>query len=815
MKKKRKTTRRGVIPDEHFESGPLEFARFGRVMIGRSRATEAQHAKLLAKMAARLPKVHAEIEGLVQSIAVRITRLPAGQLLQRAWWEFVTNGFGQSSPDDMKQAAAMRMIDYVQSVVASVSSTDTVLSELTRTDWAELKKDVGHLFGRLTVDYQMCRMASRKAQSSEQDMALEEFRFKAEVLWMNVRGSRYQPHEYQALLDIIAPHSDILLQLFGVDAPTLVRELNKILLKRTTSLVDLKADMAQVQHDVLTKAAELWEKEGVSGSRATAAQIYADDPALEARMKKLTGEMFGLDLFDVEMITTLPRVLLNELVWSPGEDEEFFAEGEFRGWPLRVWPIMKRPFIQLDGRILCFDLFALFDNFYRILQRVIFRLAPDYRGVWNERQKEVSEQLPFSLFERLLPGATMLTPVYYRWKVGAGAAQWHEADGLVVYDDHLFVVEIKAGAFTYTSPATDLPAHLSSLRNLVLNPASQGNRFVDFLESGEEVSVADSDHNEIGKLRRADFRHVTVCAVTLDAFTELAARAQHLRDIGLDVGQRPVWVLSIDDLRVYADLCGEPLRFLHFVEQRMRAARSALVDVNDEIDHLGLYLKENNYSMYAAELVGSKSAKLTLSGYRTPIDAYYSALVRGKPIGKPQQELPAPLNAIIQFLTQSSRPGRSRLASFMLDWSGEFRRQIGEAISNDLRGHTSLRRSLPISTFDDVRITLFTSSPSAPRQAEAAVDHTRAVMAAADEERRMLLELEYATGGELIDVHWSEITFDGVQSAELDVIRQVAEKLRGERVLAAKAERKIGVNEACPCGSQRKYKHCCRAGSRR
>src|SRR5208337_3295957 len=112
-------------------------------------------------------------------------------------------------------------------------------------------------------------------------------------------------------------------------------------------------------------------------------------------------------------------------------------------------------------------------------------------------------------------------------------------------------------------------------------------------------------------------------AVTLDAFTELAARANQLRTVGVDVGHQSVWSLSIDDLRIYSDLFRNPLRFLHFVEQRMLAARSELVDLNDELDHLGLYIENNNYSQYARELRGSTNAKLVFDGYRKPIDEYY------------------------------------------------------------------------------------------------------------------------------------------------------------------------------------------------
>ncbi len=60
--------------------------------------------------------------------------------------------------------------------------------------------------------------------------------------------------------------------------------------------------------------------------------------------------------------------------------------------------------------------------------------------------------------------------------------------------------------------------------------------------------------------------------------------------------------LSLDDLRVYADLFDNPLIFLHFVEMRVRAGLSDKVDLNDEMDHFGMYITENNYTQFAEEI---------------------------------------------------------------------------------------------------------------------------------------------------------------------------------------------------------------------
>ena len=78
------------------------------------------------------------------------------------------------------------MVDYVQSVIVSVNPkqyADNISDE----DWAKLKSDVATLFRRLTLDYQMCLTARRRAQDPQLDMRLEEFRFRAETLWLRAR----------------------------------------------------------------------------------------------------------------------------------------------------------------------------------------------------------------------------------------------------------------------------------------------------------------------------------------------------------------------------------------------------------------------------------------------------------------------------------------------------------------------------------------------------------------------------------------------------------------------------------------------------
>ncbi len=316
-------------------------------------------------MVAQYPITVGEIETLVASIAAQIARLPPDRLLQRGWWEYsaMIVGLGGRDASDSEKLAAARMVDYVQSVIVSVKP-EQYADKVSEEDWAKLKADVETLFRRLTLDYQMCLTAHRRAQDPQLDMRLEEFRFRAETLWLNIRGKRYQLHERQALLDVLAPHSDVLSKLFGLDAAALATEFDKILTRLTHGLMDIATDMKQLHAKSMERLDELAAKHEELEFEALMAKVF-EDPDLAARRDRFAGAMVGMDLFDVEKNTALPKALLDALSYSAGEDTEFFAPGEFAGWPLRIWPVMRRPFIRLNGSTYCFDIFSLFDSSVR------------------------------------------------------------------------------------------------------------------------------------------------------------------------------------------------------------------------------------------------------------------------------------------------------------------------------------------------------------------------------------------------------------------------------------------------------------------
>ena len=437
------------------------------------------------KLVERYPQVCQEINDTISKIAALVRKLPPDELLKRAYWEMAMRHMNKPTEAELKSddAVAVRMIDYIQSIIASVIPQNEVESQVTDEQWYELRGLVEELFSRLNSDYQICLTAFNR-QRPDYNKDHEEYYFKAQMYWCNVRGRRYLFHEIPFFRDVLSPHDLVLKELYGIGIEELLVALKQIQDSLTLGIGKMAEDLFEFRDLTLSELKKRIESGDIQETQDVRALLHTviEENKWDNWRDDIFGRFGGLDLFDLEKVTSLPRMLLDDLSWEPGQNAEFFKEGEYKGWPLRIWPIFQRPFIKLNGHYYCFELYNLLDNLYRTFQKIIFRRKPDYVATWNEKQQELSERLPIELLKAILPDAKIFDHIYYQWhSEPSGTKRWYEADALLIYEDHLFIIEIKAGAFTYTSPAIDFPAYIESLKNLVLKPADQGKRFLEYI----------------------------------------------------------------------------------------------------------------------------------------------------------------------------------------------------------------------------------------------------------------------------------------------------------------------------------------------
>ena len=190
----KKTKQKPIKPDEVFNHGPLHLARYGKNIVWESNWPEGTHAEMQRRAVAMHPEVVKEIDELVEAIATLVSELPPDKLLHRAWWELASRAIKVEAEVDVDtdDAVALRMIDYIQSVIASVKPAENQREDVTEEEWQTLRDKVDKLFRTLNLSYQICRTAKAKAEDSGYDDDAEEFYYKAQIYWCNVRGARYQ-----------------------------------------------------------------------------------------------------------------------------------------------------------------------------------------------------------------------------------------------------------------------------------------------------------------------------------------------------------------------------------------------------------------------------------------------------------------------------------------------------------------------------------------------------------------------------------------------------------------------------------------------
>lgn len=344
-------------PDDYFRYGPLEVARFGKTMLMRNRMSQEQSEVIQAKLIEHLPDVVREIDSIFSQIALKISQLQPGELLKLGYWEAARHHIGIQSEIEVKQEGmvSLRMIDYVQSVVASVPPAETIHAEITDQEWLERRSLVESLFMKLNGEFFLCQ-AALKRKEPQFNSDLEDFFYKAQVYWCNIRGQRYQVHNIPFLKDFLTPHDDVLKELYGIGTAELLDGLQKIQDSQIFGIGDLFKDFQSFQTDL---TAEL-ESRSVSTTLDTGddSSPFIEEIIRErewsGRRASVAARFSEMALHDVERLTNWPRSLLEDLAWSQGEDKDFFSEGEYRGWPLREWPIRKRPFLKANGQYLTF-----------------------------------------------------------------------------------------------------------------------------------------------------------------------------------------------------------------------------------------------------------------------------------------------------------------------------------------------------------------------------------------------------------------------------------------------------------------------------
>ena len=778
-----------VKPDEVYVSGHITQTRYGEAVIIENNISKEEHEIHKKLLADNYPIICEKIKVQINKIKELVKKFHPLQLLHRGYFAYVNIAYDKTSPSQIPEelTTICRMVDYIQSLIAS---NDEIKCDSTYMDWSDedekkwnlLYQEVDELFKLLNFEYHLSHSYFLEQNTPNYQYNEDKYYVFAQMYWTTVRGNRYYCFEIENLKDLLLPHSSVFEELFNITALEFINGIEKM-----GESLTLGWGQALSEYN----------------------NLKGDEP--EDYLNDLYGRLHGLNLFNVGKVTNLSQKLLDCLSFEIGQDKEF-ATGEYAYSPLNIWSTAKRPFLKVNNEYFCFDQLILFDNLYRIIQRAIFKLKPEYRQKWNNIQQKQTEDIACSLFEKLLPKSKIHRNVYSKFQLqNKNKQDWRENDAIIIDDDNLIILEVKGGAFTYTPPAYDFEAFKNSIKSLMEKPAIQGQYLIDELNKQKILILYNQKHQEIDKINISNFRNIIICCCTLDNFTAFSTKQNILNDLGLEKPKYPSWTLSIDDLRIYADLIESPSQFVHFLEQRLKAINSRL-SFNDEIDHLALYFKCNCYVDAFRDVTINR---ITIGSHKEEIDTYYHnkyVLDDRDELIKPHQKISKRIKEIIHILDKQHKTGYTKIAGYLLDLGPErenFEYLLEKALSRQKEISNLMPLHLPYKTA--VSFILYQDSIYY-ENLEDMPNQIYANMIITNVEECDCIELYYDRNNILYNIDFYHYKLAALDVNGRKAAEKYAEWLKANRLkmyIKNNSISKIGRNDQCPCGSGKKYKLCC------
>ena len=110
-----------IQPDDYFNNGSIEMARFGTNTFLKNNMAESQHKRLRKKLQRKYPKIKKRIDRYVSSLRKQVSKCDPIELLSFASDMFLMSNLGisseiESSPEDI---FVSRMTEYIQSIIVS------------------------------------------------------------------------------------------------------------------------------------------------------------------------------------------------------------------------------------------------------------------------------------------------------------------------------------------------------------------------------------------------------------------------------------------------------------------------------------------------------------------------------------------------------------------------------------------------------------------------------------------------------------------------------------------------------------------------
>jgi len=788
-------------PDEVIVNGPISIERYGRHISFTNTSTPQQHAAFLEYSKKKNKQVFADLESELTVLQELLTKYDPVELMHRAAYMLMPLFLKYRSESEFQadESYFLSTVEYLQYLIArtEVNKDGKTPSE---TEWEEIWAQALKVL-QLTQTYLFTRETLTNPPTE-----IDSLRFMIDGRRLMIRVNRYPFFLADYLRSSLSPYEQQIKEIYGIGVEKIIEELSQIDEYQKTGVLDRYRDVLDLENTFTDK---LRDKGYAVDPGATPAEIKRTQAAFETEeFKALHDEMqekmrltFTPAIFEITDLSSLPKPFLSLLSVKPGESilETLTGPDHDDLSPLSTSALHYKPFLEVDGKFYTFYHSGFEDHMADIIEADLFEKRPAQISVMAKKRSDQLESDSNDLLSSIINPDFAYQNVYYPNPDDAGNLT--ELDLLLGVDDTLLLVEAKAGGFSAGANRGAPQSLAEGLSDLIIEGQRQSERAEKYIKSAEEVAFFDeTGKREVHRIKNSHFRRIIRIVITRENLGWVGARIATLSVLDPSLSNSYPWHVSIDDLRIIAELFkDDEIRFMHYLELRLLASAETILNQSDEIEHIALYNKINHYHDLQVQGVN----QLTFDpAYMSDIDHYFMSRTEGETPSVPTQEMPPMMREFISALKISGLPHRFEVGSIVLSLDETAREEFAKDGLGTLdAGLVEGRQRSFRMPFTDRKIGLSISYANGPHWLEE-IRRSAVQMEKGSCSRWLVVQMANKSPYEISNI---EVIYPG----RFTDIQLAANRSRHEETTQQQiTNNKPGRNEQCPCGSGKKFKKC-------
>lgn len=799
MTKKKKDTK---VEYEAFRRGPLIFERYGREIGIRSEWKPGEYEKYINNVKNNLPDDKISINNKITELKSIIQKYQPLELLQTTT---TRNILGASEPNNERIQNKVEMIaEYAQSFILAFErqdhyerTTDSVIDKF-NTLIEEIIIEVYRYFANTTSFQNLTKIE-------------KDYRINSISRFLFLRGDSIPQHHNEMITDIFSGSEAFLYEHLGIKIDEIFKAFH-IIESQIQNNIDKTVRYVKFHNQIQREFTDFIKKGGEKerGNEEELFTEFASQPELQRRIDVLSKLAKGAPsiVFEFSINNDLPLALLDFLSAQFGDNQEFRSFKKSPLWPTNNSIIYEKPLIKENGHYYCFLPSLLARNIGLILDRFIHDTDSDYYDkTFQKKRAKYLEDKSLKYTGDILPGADLYPKMYYHID-DEGIAKRVETDGIIIFDNNLFILECKAGGLSLSAKRGSIESIKDHAEELIDQAYKQSLRTKKYIEESQTPVFEDESGSLVLKISDKErYKNIFLINTTFENLGALSTHLSSAKEMGFVQGTEWPYSVFINDLRVISEITESPSIFIHYLKRRTRANDYPQFKSSDELDYYVFYLREG---LYFDDNRLANTDKLSVFGYTDSLDQYYEYLAGRAPfVEKPTVNLPKSIKDVIFDIEKSGKFGFTSITTFLLDLSIEGARvvihnlnEITKKYLEDKSGH-----QFTMTINDNISMVVLgvcdTDDIEYIREmrnyCRLKMYHTKRSKCAFIV-KLLLEDGQNSWEFELIEKEW---TNDEYLEKELEIFKEKKKVKAGNNV------KQIRRNDKCYCGSGFKYKHCC------